>query len=323
MRKKGKRISLAIFALLLVAAMFAGNTRGEKDINKERHSPLTNGDSKLNEINESNEGKGADKMDETSVYDQYSLIWQDEFNGAELNMEDWNYEFHEPGWVNNELQSYSDSPENIFVKDGKLVIKAKKIEEGEKTFYTSGRINTKGKHDFKYGLFEARAKVPNGKGFLPAFWMMPADERIYGPWPKCGEIDIMEVVGSQTDKVYGTLHFGEPHKQIQGSYILGIDDFSEEYHLYSCEWEPGKLRFYVDNELYFTANDWDSNKEGHSQMAYPAPFDQPFYIILNLAVGGDWPGKPNETTKFEENAELKVDYVRVYQKKSYDEKITN
>lgn len=166
MRKKGKRISLEIFALLLVAARFAGNTRGEKDINKERHSPLTNGDSKLNEINESNEGKGADKMDETSVYDQYSLIWQDEFNGAELNMEDWNYEFHEPGWVNNELQSYSDSPENIFVKDGKLVIKEKKIEEGEKIFIHQEELIQRASMILNMDYLKPELKSPMEKDFF-------------------------------------------------------------------------------------------------------------------------------------------------------------
>ena len=250
--------------------------------------------------------------------DPYKLVWEDNFDGTQLNMEDWNYEYHEPGWVNNELQKYVDAPENIYVKDGKLVIQALKGEDGS---YTSGRINTQNKHDYKYGKFEVRAKVPSGKGFLPAFWMMPTNENLYGQWPKCGEIDIMEVLGSETNKTYGTLHFGEPHTQSQGSYVLPEGDFSSEYHVYACEWEPNEIRFYVDGQLFYSENDWFSKKEGYGELTYPAPYDQPFYLILNLAVGGNWPGNPDETTQFADNAQLCVDYVRVYQKESYDEDV--
>ena len=250
--------------------------------------------------------------------DPYKLVWEDNFDGTQLNMEDWNYEYHEPGWVNNELQKYVDAPENIYVKDGKLVIQALKGEDGS---YTSGRINTQNKHDYKYGKFEVRAKVPSGKGFLPAFWMMPTNENLYGQWPKCGEIDIMEVLGSETNKTYGTLHFGEPHTQSQGSYVLPEGDFSSEYHVYACEWEPNEIRFYVDGQLFYSENDWFSKKEGYGELTYPAPYDQPFYLILNLAVGGNWPGNPDETTQFADNAQLCVDYVRVYQKESYDENV--
>ncbi len=250
--------------------------------------------------------------------DPYKLVWEDNFDGTQLNMEDWNYEYHEPGWVNNELQKYVDAPENIYLKDGKLIIQALKGEDGS---YTSGRINTQNKHDYKYGKFEVRAKVPSGKGFLPAFWMMPTNENLYGQWPKCGEIDIMEVLGSETNKTYGTLHFGEPHTQSQGSYTLPEGDFSSEYHTYACEWEPGEIRFYVDGQLFYSENDWFSKREGYGELTYPAPYDQPFYLILNLAVGGNWPGNPDETTAFADNAQLCVDYVRVYQKESYNENV--
>ncbi len=253
--------------------------------------------------------------------DGYKLVWNDEFNGDKLNRADWNYELHQPGWVNNELQEYIDSEENIFVKDGSLVIKAIKKDDENGTTYTSGRVNTQGKHDFKYGRFEARVKVPSGQGFLPAFWMMPTDENVYGQWPKCGEIDIMEVLGSQTNKAYGTLHFGEPHTHKQGSYELANGDFASEYHVFSCEWEPDEIRYYIDGKLYYTVNDWFTKKPGFGEVTYPAPFDQPFYMILNLAVGGNWPGNPDSTTQFGENAELTVDYVRVYQKDSYDENV--
>lgn len=254
-------------------------------------------------------------------YDGYTLKWQDEFDGAELNRNDWNVELHAPGWVNAELQEYVDSPDNIFLKDGRLVIKPKKTVNADGTVaYTSGRINTQGKHDFTYGLFEARVKVPEGKGYLPAFWLMASDENLYGQWPRCGEIDIMEVHGSAADKTYGTIHFGNPHKETQGSYTLPDDSFSAGYHTFAVEWEPGKIKWYVDGLLFHTADDWYSVTEGQGEITYPAPFDQPFYMILNLAVGGSWVGYPDDTTDFD-NAAYEVDYVRVYQKDSYDENV--
>ncbi len=254
------------------------------------------------------------------VKEGFRLVWEDNFDGDSLNTNDWNYEYHEPGWVNAELQEYVDSPENIYVKDGNLVIQAIKKGEGDSATYTSGRINTQNKHDYEYGRFEVRAKVPDGKGFLPAFWMMPTDESYYGQWPKCGEIDIMEVLGDKTDTVHGTLHFGEPHTQKQGTYTLPAteQDFAEDFHIFACEWEPGEFRYYVDGRLYYTENDWFTKKPGFGEAAYPAPYDQPFYMILNLAVGGSWVGYPDENTKFEDNAQLVVDYVRVYQRDHYD-----
>jgi beta-glucanase (GH16 family) len=255
--------------------------------------------------------------------DPYHLVWEDNFNGTSLNTDGWNYEYHDPGWVNNELQQYVDRPENVYVRNGELVIRAiKTVDADGKVHYTSGRVNTREKHDFKYGKFEIRAKVPSGKGFLPAIWMMPTDENLYGQWPKCGEMDIMEVLGNQTNKAFSTLHFGEPHTQSQGSYSLSSGDFSSQYHVFSCEWNPNEIRFYVDGNLYHKENDWFSKKTGFGEATYPAPFDQPFYLILNLAVGGDWPGNPDATTGFGDNAELHVDYVKVYQKNGYDENVT-
>lgn len=251
----------------------------------------------------------------------YTLKWEEEFNGTSLNRDDWNVELHEPGWVNNELQEYKDSSENIYIKDGSLVLKpVKTVDSDGKVSYTSGRINTQNKHNFKYGLFEARIKVPAGQGFLPAFWMMPANENLYGQWPRCGEIDIMEVLGHETTTSYGTIHYGNPHSESQGTYTLDKGNFSDEYHTFSAEWEPGKINWYVDGILIHTENDWYSATEGQGEITYPAPFDQPFYIILNLAVGGNWPGNPDENTDFNEAA-LMIDYVKVYQKDSYDENV--
>ena len=255
------------------------------------------------------------------VTDEYKLVWADEFNSyeGELSKDDWNYEAHQVGWVNSELQKYVASSDYAFVKDGELIIQPVKNDDGS---YVSGRVNTSGKHDFTYGIFEARLKVPEGKGFLPAFWMMPTDENLYGQWPKCGEIDIMEVLGDSTNRQYGTLHFGEPHTQKQGTYELHDGgDFSKEYHVFAVEWEPGMFRWYVDGNLFYENNDWFTKRDGEEEKPYPAPFNQPFHMILNVAVGGSWPGYPDETTIFDERAAMYVDYVHVYQKDSYDENV--
>lgn len=254
-------------------------------------------------------------------YEGYELKWKDEFDGASLNRDDWNVELHEPGWVNAEWQEYVDSEENIYVKDGNLVIKPVKKTVDGKDVYTSGRVNTQGKHDFTYGLFETRVKVPTGKGYLPAFWMMPTDENRYGQWPRCGEIDIMEVMGDNTKKAYGTIHYGNPHGQAQGTKVLENGDYSSEYHTYAVEWEPGKITWYIDGVKFHEANDWYSITEGQGTVAYPAPFDQPFYMILNLAIGGSWVGYPDESTTYEDQAFI-IDYVKAYQKSGdYYEKL--
>lgn len=257
--------------------------------------------------------------------DEYKLVWNDEFNGTELNLNDWNYETREPGWVNNELQEYTDSADNIYVKDGNLVIKAIKTTRNDNEvatdYYTSGKVTTQNKHDFTYGKFEIRAKGVQGQGLWPAIWMMAADENFYGQWPKCGEIDIMEILGNQPEKIYGTIHYGEPHKEQQGTYTLSNGTFADDYHTYMVEWEPDEIRFYIDGNLYHKVNDWFTKVEGKGEVAYPAPFDQPFFLQLNLAVGGNWPGNPDNTTDFD-NAEFKIDYVRVYQKDYYDTNVT-
>ena len=262
-------------------------------------------------------------MTEADLFKQgYKLKWSDEFNGTELNRTDWNVETHEPGWVNSEWQAYVDSTENIKVQDGKLLIQPVKTMNEDGTYsYTSSRVNTQGKHDFKYGYFECRAKVPTGKGYLPAFWMMPTDENLYGQWPKCGEIDIMEVMGQETNKAYGTIHYGEPHDQSQGTYSVAVtNNFADSYHTYAVDWEPGKITWYVDGIKYHEESDWFSAKSGQGTVAYPAPFDQPFYMILNLAVGGSWVGYPDASTTYDDQ-QFAIDYVKVYQKDSYDENV--
>ena len=250
----------------------------------------------------------------------YSLLWNDEFSADALDESKWNYEPHEPGWTNEELQEYTTSTDNVFTRDGKLVIKAIKTEKENRTkytTYTSGKVTGKKKTDFTYGKVVVSAKVPEGQGLWPAIWMMPTDEGHYGQWPKCGEIDIMEVLGNDVNTAYGTLHYGEPHGEIQGTWGLTEGSYADSFHEYSVEWEPGEIRWYIDGNLYNTANDWFTAVKGEDEKPYPAPFDQPFFVQMNLAVGGTWPGNPDETTDFDK-AEFEIDYVRVYQKPEYD-----
>lgn len=261
----------------------------------------------------------AKKTSQKLSYKGYELKWEDNFDGNELNMADWNIETHEPGWVNAEWQEYTRGG-NIEVKDGKLVIipKRKKNSDGSYS-YTSGRINTQNKHTYKYGIMEAKMKFPKGQGYLPAFWMMPNDENLYGQWPKCGEIDIAEVMGQETNKIYGTIHYGEPHGESQGTKVLKKGNFADEWHVCAVEWEPGSIKWYVDGVLYHEEHSWFSKTTGQGEITYPAPFDQDFYIIFNLAIGGSWVGYPDKTTDF--NSKFEVDYVKVYQKDSYNEDV--
>ena len=207
-------------------------------------------------------------------------------------------------------------PANAFGDNATAGTKVKKS-------YTSGRISTQNLKTFTYGRFEVKAKVPKGQGYLPAFWLMANDENVYGQWPRCGEIDCMEVMGQDTKKLYGTIHYGNPHAESQGTYTIedGKESFSDGFHTFTCDWEPGKITWSVDGKKYHEESNWHSTTEGQGTLTYPAPFDQPFYIILNLAVGGSWVGNPNEETSFVDNPFV-VDYVRVYQKDSYDENVT-
>jgi beta-glucanase (GH16 family) len=223
----------------------------------------------------------------------YSLVWTDEFNGAALNTADWSYDIGTGcpslcGWGNNELQYYRS--QNVAVTGGNLVIAAK-AESFSGSSYTSGRIKTKGKRSFLYGRIEMRAKLPTGGGIWPAFWMMPEAD-VYGGWAASGEIDIMEAANATTS-VGGTIHYGgtfPANTYSGGSYTLGGANFADTFHLYAVEWEPDAIRWYVDNTLYYsrTSAQWYSN----GAPANPrAPFDQPFYIILNAAVGGNYTGR--------------------------------
>ena len=310
---------MRVFALLAALTVLTGcgNTTATPPAQDSSEAEVTATEPAETEPADTTAAPAADSG-EVPELDGYNLLWHDEFDGSALDETIWNYEPHEPGWTNEELQEYTTSTDNVFLRDGKLVIKAIKSEKDGGDYYTSGKVTAQNKKDFTYGKVTARAKVPAGKGLWPAIWMMPQDEQHYGQWPKCGEIDIMEVLGSRLETAYGTLHYGEPHAEQQGTYVLEDGTtFADDFHEYSVEWEPGEMRWYIDGNLYHTVNDWFTAVAGEDEKPYPAPFDQPFFVQMNLAVGGTWPGNPDATTDFDK-AEFEIDYVRVYQKPEYD-----
>jgi beta-glucanase (GH16 family) len=238
----------------------------------------------------------------------YELVWSDEFNGTELDLDNWTHEIGGSGWGNNELQYYTDSSKNSYVQDGSLFIKLLK-EVYQDNNYTSARLVTKRNHDFLYGKFEMRAKLPSGLGTWPAFWMMPTDS-YYGGWPNSGEIDIMEHVGYDMNHIHHSIHtefFNHPNNTQKGDGAYH-DNVDTVFHTYSLEWLPDKLMYYVDGDLQYTydINQFDCVKKGHW------PFDKDFFLILNLAFGGSWGGAQGiDSTLLE--ATYEIDYVRVYQ----------
>lgn len=235
----------------------------------------------------------------------YTLIWSDEFNSSSLDMDVWNIEVNDWGGGNNELQYYTARPENIRIENGNLVIEARK-ENYLTRNYTSGRITTQKKVSFTYGRIEARLKLPYGKGIWPAFWMLGESISSIG-WPSCGEIDIMEMIGGGINDAttHSTLHWrsNTGHVYYGKSYTLSTGKLADNYHIYAVEWDDKKISGFIDNIKYFEMNITDKGLEA---------FHNNFFIILNVAVGGNWPGSPDATTVFPQR--LLVDYVRVYKK---------
>jgi beta-glucanase (GH16 family) len=234
----------------------------------------------------------------------WTLAWSDEFDGAQHDRSKWVVETGGHCWGNKELQHYTGRPENLRVEGGMLVIEARRERHGDND-YTSARIKTAGLMEQMHGRFEARIKVPKGQGIWPAFWMLGANIRQAG-WPRAGEIDIMENIGKEPAIVHGTLHgpgysgdkaFGSPSPLASGVY-------ADDFHVFAVEWERGEIRWYRDGILYHTARpdlvegDW--------------VFEHPFFVLLNLAVGGLWPGYPDSTTTLPQR--MLVDYVRVYRR---------
>ncbi len=241
------------------------------------------------------------------------LVWADEFEGSDVDPSKWAFQRGDgrevglpSGWGNNELQWYQDR--NASVGEGMLTITARE----ESVFglsYSSARLRTLGLADWKFGRLEMRARMPIGQGLWPAFWLLPSDE-VYGGWAASGEIDIMEYLGHEPSKAHGTIHYGAPwpNNAFSGR-DYDLEDgstFAEDFHVFAIEWEPGEIRWYTDDVHYSTQTEWFS-----SNGPYPAPFDQRFYLVLNLAVGGNFPGSPDSSTQLPQ--ELVVDYVRVYQ----------
>lgn len=249
---------------------------------------------------------------------KYKLVWSDEFDGTTLDLSKWTYEVGNGvnGWGNNELEYYTSRSQNISVENGYLAITAQKENYGSFN-YTSARIKTQGKFSFRYGKAEARIKLPYGNGIWPAFWMLGDDISTVG-WPSCGEIDIMEMIGGSgvgntgtqlsDSTVYGTLHWNQNgHVQSGGKISLKSGRFADGFHLFGVIWTPQLIKFYVDSTIYYQID---------ISPAWMSAFQNKFFIILNLAVGGNWPGNPNSTTVFPQT--MLVDYVRVYQDTSSD-----
>lgn len=234
----------------------------------------------------------------------WKLVWQDEFEGAEIDRSKWRLDVGYTGETNGELEIYTDRPENAYIENSCLVIAARE-EERQGFRYTSARLKTKGLHSWTYGRIEACIKIPSGQGIWPAFWMLGEDASTVG-WPDCGEIDIMENIGHRPDMVRGTIHGPGYFRDdsIGADLILPDQKFRDDFHLYAVEWEPDEIRWLVDKHHYSTLTPQDVPGKW--------VFDHPFFLLLNLAVGGHWPGYPDETTIFPQF--MYVDYVRIYRK---------
>lgn len=247
--------------------------------------------------------------DAPTSYPGYTLAWADEFNGTTLDMATWSFENGDGcpgicGWGNNELEYYTGRPENLFFQDGKMIIEARKENYAGKS-YTSSKILTRGKKVFKYARIDIRAKLPKGKGIWPAFWLLPQNN-VFGGWPKSGEIDLMEMIGHEPNRSYGTLHFGPGpgSTQLGRNYVLPSGIFNDEFHVFSLEWTNNQIKWLIDGNLYSTYTNADFGANNY-------PFNEDFFLIVNMAVGGNWPGSPDATTYFPQW--LILDYIRVYQ----------
>ena len=236
----------------------------------------------------------------------WEIVWRDEFDGSELDLKNWTFDLGGGGWGNQEWQAYTDRPENVRLEDGMLVIEAR---EEEATFsgrpYSSARIKTQGLHAWQYGRIEARLKLPYGQGIWPAFWML-GENITHKGWPASGEIDIMEHIGREPDHIYATVHAPgySGGNGVGTSITTSADSLRNDFHVYAIEWEENQIRWYFDDQEFFKITPEDVPGEWI--------FDHPFFIILNLAVGGGWPGYPNTTTVFPQF--MYADYVRVYQR---------
>lgn len=238
------------------------------------------------------------------VPEGWELSWHDEFDGDSIDLTNWTFDIGGWGWGNGEGQYYTSRPENARLENGMLVIEARQ-EKYEGSYYTSARLKTQGLQNFQYGRIEARLKVPSGKGLWPAFWMLGSNFD-GNNWPDCGEIDIMEYIGKEPDLIFGTLH-GPGYSGALGlsKWNRQTYNIADDFHTFAIEWEEDEIHWYYDGEHYFTVARTDI---GEREWV----FNQPFFIILNLAVGGQLPGMVGLDTVFP--TQYYVDYVRVYQR---------
>lgn len=238
-----------------------------------------------------------------AVPEGWELVWHDEFDGDTIDEANWTYDVGGHGWGNGEAQYYTDRPDNARLEDGMLVIEARQ-ERYEASYYTSARLKSQGLQEFQYGRIEARLKVPAGRGLWPAFWMLGSNFSTVG-WPDCGEIDIMEYVGREPDLILGTIHGPGYAGATSLSHWNRRDyDIADDFHTYAVEWDEEQITWFYDGEEYGT---YSRSDVGEREW----PFDQPFFIILNLAVGGTLPGPIGLDTVFP--TQYLVDYVRVFQ----------
>jgi beta-glucanase (GH16 family) len=237
--------------------------------------------------------------------DGWKPVWSDEFNGAGLDSAKWALELNEgdPG-----VTAYTKRAQNLSVSDGLLELQAQKESYGGKQF-TSTQISTRNKGVWKYCRIDVRAKLPYGQGMWPAIWMMPTAPGAYGSWPRSGEIDIMENLGNNPRLTYTTLHYGAGNQSIQGTYTTPANQsLSDTFHVYTMIWDSTSFSFTLDStHTYYSTNKWSPDN-----VAFPKPFDQPFFLILDLAVGGSWAGPPDSATVFPQK--MLVDWVHVYQR---------
>ena len=235
--------------------------------------------------------------DSASNIKGYELVWSDEFNGSIIDTSNWNFEIGGEGWGNHEQEYYQ--PANATVSDGNLIITGKK-ENVQSNHYTSSRMTTKSKHEFLYGKIEARIKIPVGQGLWPAFWMLGSNINTVD-WPACGETDIMEHINTDS-LMYGTLHWDNNGHVQSGDTLTSTPS---DYHIYGIEWDSASIRWYLDGVKYHEVNILNGINSTDE-------FHHPFYLLLNLALGGDWPGQTIDDSKIP--AKMYVDYVRVYKK---------
>jgi beta-glucanase (GH16 family) len=316
------RLPIAITALAFVASCSSSNgaTRGDAAVGDDGSIDASTDGAGTQpdagpggDATASSDGGGPADAAAEGAIPGYTLTWSDEFDGADGAPPDpakWTYDTGGSGWGNQERECYTNALANSQQQSGNLVITA--TPDGASSLscwygtcqYTSARLKTQGLFAQQYGRFEARAQMPSGKGLWPAFWMLGSNIDTVN-WPACGEIDILETIGTDISTNHGSLH--APGYDPTGTYPLpGGQKYSDAFHTFAVEWEPGAIRFYVDDQLYETQNESGVGDAGTWE------FDHPFFLILNVAVGGSWPGDPDGTTTFPQT--LKVDWVRVYQK---------